>query len=98
MCDVPQFTYSLPKIIDYLVDLMDWGWHISRMYKGDFKVHYLLKRTVFEMEPCVMSEYQYEITLDQNKLKNGKYIYIFNDDLYSTEDEVIEEMKRIGIK
>jgi hypothetical protein len=98
MCDVPQFTYSLPKIIDYLVDLMDWGWHISRMYKCDFKVHYLLKRTVFEMEPCVMSEYQYEITLDQNKLKNGKYIYIFNDDLYSTEDEVIEEMKRIGIR
>jgi hypothetical protein len=50
------------------------------------------------MEPCVMSEYQFDITLDQKKLKNGKYIYIFNDEFYSTEDEVIEEMKRIGIK
>jgi hypothetical protein len=98
MCDVPQFTYNTPKIIDYLVNLLDWGWYVSRMYNGDFKVHYLLTRTVFEMDPCVMHKYQYEITLDQKKLKNGKYIYIFNDEFYSTEDEVIEEMKRMGIK
>jgi hypothetical protein len=98
MCNVPQFTYSLPKIIDYLKDLMDWGWYVNRMYQGDLKVHYLLTRTVIELDPCVMTKCQYDITLDQKKLKNGKYIYIFNDDFYSSEDEVIEEMKRMGIK
>jgi len=86
------------KIIDYLKDLIDWGWYVTRMYQGDFKVHYLLTRTVIEIDPYTISKCQYEVTFDSKKLKNGKYLYIFNDDLYSTEDEVIEEMKRIGIR
>jgi hypothetical protein len=86
------------KIIDYLKDLIDWGWSIHRMYQGDFKVHYLLTRTVFEMDPCVMTKCQYDITFDHKKLKNGNTLYIFNDEFFLTEDEVIEEMKKIGIK
>jgi hypothetical protein len=86
------------KIIDYLKDLIDWGWHISRMYQGDNKVHYLLTRTVIEMDPCVMSKCQYEITFDYKKLKNGNIIYIFDDNYYLSQDEIIEEMKEMGIK
>jgi hypothetical protein len=86
------------KIIDYLKYLIGWGWYVNRLYKGDYKINYLLTRTVIEIDPYTISKCQYEITLDYKKLKNGKYIYIFNDDLYSTEDEVIEEMKRIGIR
>jgi hypothetical protein len=89
---------NIPKIIDYLKDLIDWGWYVSRMYQGDFKVHYLLTRTVIELDPMVMNKCQYEITLDHKKLKNGKYIYIFNDEFFSNEDEVIDEMKRMGIR
>ncbi len=86
------------KIIDYLKDLIDWGWYISRMYHGDFKVHYLLTRTVFEMDPCVMTQCQYEITLYSKKTKNNGDVFFMNDELIGNEDQVIEEMKRMGIK
>jgi hypothetical protein len=86
------------KIIDYLKDLIDWGWYVSRIYKGDYKLNYLLTRTVIELDPCVMSKCQFEITFNYKKLKNGKYVYIFNDEFYNSVDEVINEMKRMGIK
>jgi len=86
------------KILEYLKQLQDWGWYVSREYKGDYKFNFLLTRTVIEMDPCVMSKCQYEITFDHKKLKNGKYIYILNDNYYLNEDEVIEEMKDMGIK
>lgn len=105
MCDVPKYkTSNLSnfqiKILNYLKDLHQWGWYIRRMYHGDNKIHYLLTRTVFNIDalPYSINTYQYEISFDGKKLKNGKYLYIFNDDFYSTEDEVIEEMKRMGIK
>jgi hypothetical protein len=86
------------KILEYLKSLQEWGWYIQRLYQGDFKVHYLLTRTVIELEPCVMSKCQHEISFDSKELKNGKIVYIFNDNFYQSEDEVIEEMKEIGLR
>ena len=102
MCDVPIYKVNPSnfelRILDYFKELHDWGWYISKLYKGDYKITYQLTRTVIEMEPYAINKCQYEVTFDSKKLKNGKNLYIFNDDLYSTEDEVIEEMKKMGIR
>ena len=45
----------------------------------------------------VLEKVQYEITFRQMEGKKGK-IYLLNDFYYHTIDEVIDELKKIGIK
>jgi hypothetical protein len=63
-------------------------------------IKYLITRKSYSSDTSLyyINKPQFEICITLKKLKNGKYIYIFNDEFYSTEDEVIEEMKRMGIK
>jgi hypothetical protein len=51
------------------------------------------------METNVWDKFQYEVSLNHIRHKNGKILYLINEsDYYWTEDEVIEELKRIAIK
>jgi hypothetical protein len=45
----------------------------------------------------VMEKFQYEVIFKQMEGKKGK-IYLLDDFYYHTVDEVIEELKQIGIK
>jgi hypothetical protein len=85
------------KIYEYLQHLTDSGWYVQRIYKGDFIPTFLLTRTVVEMDPCVMTQCQYEITLYTKDTKKG-HLFVLDDEFYSTDDEVIEELKNMGIK
>jgi hypothetical protein len=87
------------KIGKYFKDLSSWGWYISKQYKDDGNYLFNFTRIVITMELSEMNSYQYNISFACVKLNNGKYVYVINhSDYYWTEDEVIEELKRIGIK
>jgi hypothetical protein len=58
------------------------------------------RRCVIQMgEEWVMNQLEYEVSLNHIRHRNGKILYILNEgDYYWTEDEVIEELQRVGIK
>lgn len=86
------------KVNEYFKFLNSCGWLIHNLYEGDFVPTYLLTRNIVHMgNPSIMNKYQYEITLYPKKTKTG-YVFFLDDEIYSTEEEVIEELKRIGIK
>jgi len=82
------------KIIEYFKFLNSCGWYIQNIYKGDYIPTYLLTRTMFNTS--VIHKFQYEITLYPKKTKTG-YVFFLDDEIYSTEDEVIERLKNMGI-
>jgi hypothetical protein len=106
MCDTarienPPIIYK--KIDKYFNELRTWGWIIHRSYKlkgSNERYDLLFSRTMFYMETeMMMDTFLYEVSLNHTRHRNGKLLYIVNEgDYYWTEDEVIEELKRIGIK
>ena len=82
-------TYKIHEYFEYLYNI---GWYI---YHNDEDNKFLFTRsggTNFLMERC-----QYEITLQIKDTKKGSVI-LLNGDIYSNDDEVIDELKRIGIE
>jgi hypothetical protein len=105
MCDIPRIENPpiiYRKIDRYINELRAWGWIIHRIYnkKGsNYRYDLLFTRTMFYMETNVWDKFQYEISLNHTKHKNGKILYIVNEgDYYWTEDEVIDKLEQIGIK
>jgi hypothetical protein len=86
------------KIQQYLHHLINDGWYVSRhQYTIDKDELYLLLTRRSWVRDNSYTEYQYELHIKPIKTKKG-YIYRMNGEFYSTEDEVIEELKRIGIE
>ena len=85
------------KVIEYFKFLNSCGWLIQNIYKGDYIPTYLLTRTIYGMDDRLIDKYQYEITLYPKKTKMG-YVFFLDDEIYSTEDEVIEGLKNMGIE
>jgi hypothetical protein len=105
MCDTliienPPIIYK--KIDKYFNELRTWGWIIHRTYnaKGsNYRYDLLFTRTIFYMQINVWDKFQYEVSLNHIRHRNGKILYIINEsDYYWDEEEVIEELQRIGIK
>jgi len=86
-----------PKIFEYFKFLNSCGWYIQNIYEGNFIPTYLLTRTIFNQNSNWINRHQYEITLYPKKTKTG-YVLFLEDEIYSSEDEVIEELKNMGIK
>jgi hypothetical protein len=86
------------KIQQYLHHLINNGWYVSQhQYTIDKDELYLLLTRRSWVRDYEYTEWQYELHLKLIKTKKG-YIYKLNDEFYSTEDEIIEELKRIGVK
>lgn len=85
------------EIHEYLEYLRDVGWYVSQhQYTTDKDELYLLLTRRSWVREYSYTEWQYELHLKPIKTKKG-YIYKMNGDFYSTQDEVIEELKRIGV-
>jgi hypothetical protein len=84
------------NIINYFKELSNSGWKIRQLYKGDFipTFQFEMYITSFGMEWNVKI---IEITLYTKETKKSCVIFL-NGDIYSNEDEVIEELNRLGIK
>jgi len=78
---------------EYFNDLFT-RWYIYNDGNGNYL--FTMKDCNLEM-PYSNEKLQYEITFRQMEGKKGN-IYLLNDFYYHTIDEVIEELKSIGIK
>jgi len=85
------------KIIQHFKMMCEWGWVCNRIYDGSFIPRYRFTRTTFYMETNYMNVIDKEITIYSKDTKKGSVIFL-NGDIYPNDDEVIEELKRIGLK
>jgi hypothetical protein len=85
------------KIIEHFKMMCDWGWICNRIYDGSFIPTYRFTRTVFEIDFGYIDTFEREITLYTKPTKKGSVI-LLNGDIYPNDDEVIEELKRMGLK
>ena len=82
---------------EYFDDLFT-RWYVSNDGKGNYLFTKKGSDTIRSIEiGHIMEKFQYEITFKQMEGKKGK-IYLLNDFYYHTIDEVIKELKSIGIK
>lgn len=73
-------------------------WYVYDDGKGNYVFTRKDSNTIRCLEEgYVMEKCQYEITFRQMEGKKGK-IYLLNDFYYRTIDEVIDELKKIGIR
>ena len=86
------------KIHEYLQHLREIGWYVSEQQYTTIKDElYLLLTRRSWVRDYEYTEWQYELRVNLIRTKKGSIIKL-NDDFYSTEDEVIDELKRIGVK
>ena len=84
--------------MDYTKHLLDCGWYVSQhQYTTDKDELYLLLTRRSWVRDYEYTEWQYELHFKPIRTKKG-FIYKMNDDFYSTQDEVIEELIRIGVQ
>lgn len=97
------------KIDNYFRDMVASGWHINTHLVDGFngnsydKSHYIrLSYVRYDWDnrdhPYLLEHFRYKIHITHRKLKNGKYLYIMDGEFYGNQDEVIDELKRIGVK
>jgi hypothetical protein len=97
------------KIDNYFRDMVSFGWSIEMLNLNIFEPnsdgsHYI--RFALDCwdwnnpnQIPILDTKRYEIHINHIKLNSGKIVYVINhSDYYSTQDDVIDELKRIGIK